>query len=139
MYVAYKPQMLNTITGVINKEVLKWTGHVTRIECKTNAHKASVVKLEGKKQPGKRGVRRKNKIKINIGRNEMFRGMHWTGSKNVPLSGSRESALWGSAKDGEFTEQLSNCKVVNKDNSLGFVVPCIFNHSKHPTGCNNQS
>jgi hypothetical protein len=56
MYVAYEPQMLSTITGVIKSRSVKWTGHVKRIEYKTNAHKASVVNLEGKKQPGKRGV-----------------------------------------------------------------------------------
>jgi len=27
----------------------------------------------------------------------------------------------GSVKDGEFTEKLSNCKLVNKDNSMTLV------------------
>jgi len=27
----------------------------------------------------------------------------------------------GSMKDGEFTEQLSNCKLVNRDNSMTLV------------------
>jgi hypothetical protein len=45
--------------------------------------------------------------------------MKWL--KGCSIGGISREGITGSVKDGEFTEHLSNCKLVNKDNSMRLV------------------
>jgi hypothetical protein len=55
-----------TIVRVINSRIMRWAGHIARIEAGRSVYRVLVGKPEGKRPPGRPRRRREDNIKMDL-------------------------------------------------------------------------